>query len=127
VLASAVETLVAGPEITGKLSALLTFSLRWEEELMPQRNPVELLLVEDNPNDLELALHARKHNHLERTRSIPVEMLTSTCEGRDGVENDQLGVNSDIVRPVDFEPFTVGRRGLGMYGLLLNQPPKLGM
>lgn len=146
-----------------------------------QTNHVEILLVEDNPNDLELALHALKRNnlanHIEiardgaealdfifatgvyahrdineipklilldlklpkvdglevlqrvksdpRTRTIPVVVLTSSREERDVIESYKLGVNSYIVKPVDFEQFTEAVRNLGLYWLLLNQPPQV--
>lgn len=142
---------------------------------------VEILLVEDNPNDVELTLHAFRKNNLSnqirvardgaeaiefllgtdsqgqaanappkvvlldlklpkvdglevlrrikgepRTRTIPVVVLTSSREERDIVESYQLGVNSYIVKPVDFEQFTEAVRSLGLYWLLLNQPPPEG-
>ena len=143
--------------------------------------PVEILLVEDNPNDVELTLHALKKNNIAnrievvrdgaealefifatgayadrqnvekprvilldlklpkvdglevlrqikadpRTRTIPVVALTSSREERDIVESYNLGVNSYIVKPVDFEQFTEAVRTLGLYWLLLNQPPAI--
>ena len=142
---------------------------------------VEILLVEDNPNDVELTLHAFKKHHLcnniyvardgaealefifctdryatrqignqpkvilldlklplvdglevlrqikadARTQMIPVVMLTSSSEERDIVDSYQLGVNSYIVKPVDFEQFTESIRNFGLYWLLINQPPVL--
>lgn len=139
---------------------------------------VEILLVEDNPNDIKLALHAFKKHNLannvevvrdgaealefifctdryadrriengpkvilldlklplvdgldvlrqikadDRTRKTPVIVMTSSREETDIVESYQLGVNSYIVKPVDFEQFTEVVRQLGYYWLLLNQP-----
>ena len=60
----------------------------------------------------------------DRTRTIPVVMLTSSREERDLVESYRLGVNSYIVKPVDFDQFKESARTLGMYWLLLNRPPK---
>lgn len=140
---------------------------------------VEILLVEDNPNDVELTLHAlRAHNlanriHVVRdgaealdfifgtgehagrslqngpkvilldlklpkvdglevlrrvkgdpqARLIPVVILTSSREEQDIVESYDLGVNSYIVKPVDFEQFSNAVRQVGLYWALLNQPP----
>jgi two-component system, response regulator len=60
----------------------------------------------------------------ERTRTVPVVMLTSSREERDLIESYRLGVNSYIVKPVDFDQFKESARTLGMYWLLLNRPPK---
>jgi CheY-like chemotaxis protein len=57
------------------------------------------------------------------TRMIPVVVLTSSREQCDIVESYQLGVNSYIVKPVDFASFTEAMRQLGLYWVLLNQPP----
>ena len=140
---------------------------------------VELLLVEDNPSDVELTLHAlKKHNFANRikvlrdgaealdfifgtpaqtphhsynlpklilldlklpkvnglevlgkiksdpvTKTIPIVILTSSREEQDLLTCYQLGVNSYIVKPVDFVQFTEAVRQLGLYWLLLNQRP----
>ena len=60
----------------------------------------------------------------DRTKTIPVVMLTSSREERDLMASYRLGVNSYIVKPVDFEQFTESARSLGMYWLLMNNPPR---
>ena len=59
----------------------------------------------------------------ERTKSIPVVVLTSSREERDIVESYRLGVNSYIVKPVEFDKFIQAVSDLGLYWMLLNQPP----
>jgi two-component system, response regulator len=144
-----------------------------------KQSHVEVLLVEDNPSDIKLALHAFKTNKLAnhvhvvrdgaealefifgidryagrsvadppkvvlldlklpfvdgievlrrikadpRTQMIPVVVMTASKEERDIVESYKLGVNSYIVKPVDFDQFTESVRQLGYYWLLLNQLP----
>ncbi|PKN94973.1 MAG: two-component system response regulator [Chloroflexi bacterium HGW-Chloroflexi-6] len=65
----------------------------------------------------------RKLKSDPRTQSVPVVVLTSSREERDIVESYHLGVNSYIVKPIDFEQFTEAVRSVGLYWLLLNQSP----
>jgi two-component system response regulator len=58
-----------------------------------------------------------------RTRTIPVVILTSSKEERDLVQGYGLGVNSYIQKPVDFEQFRDTIKNVGLYWLLINQPP----
>ena len=59
----------------------------------------------------------------ERTRSVPVVVMTSSQEEKDIVESYSLGVNSYIVKPVDFDKFVQSVADLGLYWLLLNKVP----
>jgi two-component system response regulator len=142
-------------------------------------NEVEILLVEDNPNDAELAIRALKANNLankliwvkdgvealdfifaqgqyadrsvedtpnivlldlklprvnglevlgkiksdKRTRTVPIVILTSSLEERDIVTSYHLGVNSYILKPVDFNKFVDAIKEVGLYWMLLNKPP----
>jgi two-component system response regulator len=134
---------------------------------------VEVLLIEDNPDDAELTIRVlKKHNlannlvHLqdgeealeflfaegnnnipklilldlkmpkvdgievlrklknnEQKKIIPVVILTSSKEERDIIESYHLGVNAYVVKPVEFDKFVEAVAKLGLFWLILNQPP----
>ena len=146
---------------------------------MTEENNVEILLVEDNPRDVELALHAlrrenlanrveiardgeealdylfcrvrfagRDHNHQPRlvlldlklpkvdglevlreiksdpqTKAVPVVILTSSREEKDMVNGYKLGVNAYIQKPVDFDQFREVVKQVGLFWLVVNEPP----
>jgi CheY-like chemotaxis protein len=60
----------------------------------------------------------------QRTRVLPVVVMTSSQEQRDVVESYKLGVNSYVVKPVDFDAFSAAVAELGHYWLLVNQESK---
>ncbi len=88
--------------------------------------------IEDKPRLVLLDLKLPKVDGLEvlraikgdpRTRSIPVVVLTSSREQRDVLESYELGVNSYIVKPVDFDGFSSAVAELGVYWLMRNLAP----
>jgi two-component system response regulator len=66
----------------------------------------------------------RKLRSEERTRRLPVVILTSSNEQRDLVDSYDLGANSYVRKPVDFAQFLEAARQLGLYWLVLNQGPR---
>ncbi len=88
--------------------------------------------VEDGPHVILLDLRLPKVDGLEvlqrlkadeRTKVIPVVILTSSDEDRDVVESYKLGANSYIPKPVEFDRFARVVAEMGMYWLLLNKLP----
>lgn len=60
----------------------------------------------------------------ERTKLIPIVMMTSSKEEKDILESHRLGVNSYVVKPVDFDNFSKTITDLGFYWLVVNNTPK---
>lgn len=78
----------------------------------------EILLIEDNPRDVDLTLRALKRYNLANK-----VVLTSSNPERDMTESYRLGVNSYITKTVDFDQFIDCARQLGVYWLMINQVP----
>jgi two-component system, response regulator len=89
---------------------------------LPRHVPKIILLDLRLPkvNGLEVLRHVKSNPH---TQAIPVVVLTSSREDKDIADSYRLGVNSVIVKPLDFVKYAQAVRDLGMYWLLLNQPP----
>jgi CheY-like chemotaxis protein len=140
---------------------------------------VEVLIVEDNPQDLELTLRALRRSHIAnnivsvgdgdealdflfargrysdrngdevprvvfldlklpkvdgfevlremrndpRTRTIPVVVITSSAEERDRIATYDIGANSYVVKPIEFDSFTKTMSDVGFYWLAINRGP----
>ena len=69
---------------------------------------------------LEVLRHIREN---ERTRLLPVVILTSSKEEQDLIQGYSLGANSYVRKPVDFNQFVEAVRQLGLYWLVLNEVP----
>lgn len=69
---------------------------------------------------LQVLKEIRSH---KETKYLPVVILTTSNEERDIVESYNLGANSYIRKPVDFNQFVEAVQGLGLYWLVINQPP----
>lgn len=89
-----------------------------DTRVMPQVVLLDLKLPKMNGLDVLRRLRAN-----ERTKPLPVVVLTSSDEERDIIESYGLGANSYIRKPVAFAQFTEAVRQLGLYWLVLNQPP----
>jgi two-component system response regulator len=88
----------------------------------PPELPLLVLLDLNLPKigGIEVLKRARAH---DRTRLLPIIVLTSSNEERDLVESYRFGANSYVRKPVDFEEFHRAARQLSMYWLMLNEPP----
>ena len=85
--------------------------------VMPQVILLDLKLPK--VDGLEVLRRVRAH---ERTRLLPIVILTSSNEERDRINGYGLGANSYVRKPVDFAQFSEAVRQLGLYWLILNEP-----
>jgi two-component system, response regulator len=85
--------------------------------IMPQVVLLDLNLPK--LNGLEVLRRLRSD---DRTRLLPVVILTSSLEERDRIDGYHLGANSYVRKPVDFTQFNEATRQLGLYWLVLNEP-----
>jgi two-component system, response regulator len=88
----------------------------------PPQLPAVILLDLNLPKIDGLTL-LRRLRADERTRRLPVVVLTSSREERDIIGSYDLGANSFVRKPVDFDEFVDAARQLGLYWLMFNQPP----
>lgn len=95
------------------------------------RGPYEHRRVGDGPHVIFLDMKLPKVDGIEvlrqikrddRTQSIPVVMVTSSAQERDMAESYRLGVNSYVVKPIDFDAFVKTIADLGFYWLAVNRP-----
>lgn len=85
--------------------------------------PPQVILLDLNMPRVDGLEVLRRIRADERTRLLPVVILTSSKEERDLVRGYSLGANSYVRKPVDFEEFVDAARQLGVYWLRLNEPP----
>ncbi|MBN8577165.1 MAG: response regulator [Cytophagales bacterium] len=97
----------------------LQFLMNDQQEYQPRLILLDLKMPKVDGIEVLRTLKAHPQKKL-----IPVVVLTSSREERDIVESYRLGVNAYIVKPVDFEKFVKAVAEIGMFWLLLNQPPK---
>jgi CheY-like chemotaxis protein len=86
-------------------------------------NPPKLVLLDLKLPKIDGMQVLKRVKNDERTRSIPVVLLTSSKEERDRVVGYQLGVNSYLQKPVNFDEFRKMVKLLGLYWLVTNHPP----
>jgi CheY-like chemotaxis protein len=99
-------------------AAALDFLFGEVQRALPQLVLLDLKLPKVDGLDVLRRIRAE-----ERTRLLPVVILTSSAEDRDRMQGYSLGANSYVRKPVDFSEFAEGVRQLGLYWLVLNVGP----
>ncbi len=113
---------LANPLVVAKDGAEALELLFGSEGEAPRVHPRVILLDLKLPKVSGLEVLARVRRE-ERTAKVPVVILTSSKEEPDIARAYELRVNSYIVKPVEFEKFVSAVSAVGLYWLLLNQPP----
>jgi AmiR/NasT family two-component response regulator len=88
----------------------------------------EILLVEDNPNDIELILAALSKSEVigeVKLKRIPVVMLTSSREERDLLRSYDIGTNAYVVKPISYQAFVEVIKEIGLFWGVINQAPSM--
>src|SRR2546427_12533151 len=99
-------------------STLFPYTTLFRSHAMPQLVLLDLKLPRVDGLEVLRRLRADPRTHL-----LPVVILPSSKEERDLVSSYSLGANSYVRKPVDFAEFTEAIRQLGLYWLILNEPP----
>jgi len=116
-VANTVEVVWDGVEALDYLFATGKFAGR-DRSVMPQLILLDLKMPK--MDGLEVLRRIRSD---ERTKLLPVVILTTSTEDRDRIESYKLGANSYIRKPVDFQQFADAVEHLGLYWLVLNEAP----
>ena len=109
--------------IDGEQALEFIFSTGRYSDNSERRQPPKLILLDIKMPKLNGIEVLKKIREDERTRLIPVVILTSSNEEQDIRQCYQLGANSYVVKPVNYEPFSVAIKTIGFYWLSLNQQP----
>ncbi len=88
------------------------------------KNKPQLILLDLKMPRMDGLEFLRRLRADERTQTLPVVVLTTSCEDRDKIESYKLGANSYVRKPVDFSQFSEAVQQLRLYWLLLNESPE---
>lgn len=100
---------------------------RGKYEARDTKQTPQVVLLDLNLPKVDGLTVLREMRNEKLTKLVPVVILTSSKEERDIIEGYSLGANSYVRKPVEFEKFVEAIRQLGLYWLILNQPPEQGL